>query len=167
MRLKEDSSTEYRYDIIIRLRASGNNQKAIAAITDCSQSRVSKVLKRHRSLGTVSMGIKGKAAGKVSKLSPASIETLKTFLLDGALAHGFETDNWTRERIADLIKSKLGIEYHASHVSKLMKKIGFSLQKPIYGSYRQQASEVEKWKSETLRALKKSDKRRFSVTLLG
>lgn len=155
MILKEARAIEYRYDIIIRLRASGKSQKAIAGLTNCSQCWVSRVLQRHKSLGTVSMGIKGKAPGNSSKLNNVSIELLKKFLLEGSLAHGFETDNWTRERIAQLIKTKFDIDYHVSHMSKLMKSIGFSLQKPVHHSYRKDEWAARKWKSEELPALKK------------
>jgi transposase len=156
MRLKGYAATEYRYNTIIRLRESGMRQKDIAEQTGCSQCWVSDVLKRYKSLGTERMGIKGKAPGNACKLSDASIEMLKSFLMEGSLAHGFETDNWTRERIAQLIKTKFNVDYHVSHMSKLMKRMGFSSQKPVHHSYRKDESAVDKWKSEELPALKKS-----------
>ena len=156
MRLKGDEAAEYRFEMIIRLRATGKSQKAISVLTSCSQCWVSRVLKRRGSLGTAGMRVQGKAPGKPSKLSGESLEGLKNYLLEGALGHGFETDNWTRERIAQLIKSKFDTGYHVSHMSKLMRRIGFSLQKPAHRSYRKDESAAEEWKSETLGALKKS-----------
>ena len=71
--------------------------------------------------------------------------------------HGFETDNWSRERIAELIKKQFGQNYHVSHMSKLMQKIGFSLQKPKTKSYRKEEQAAIKWKEEELPSLKKSE----------
>lgn len=156
MRLQGEQSIEFRMSLIVKLSEEGKTQKMIAALTQCDQSWVSKVLKRHKMLGAAGLRVKGKAPGKASKLSVGQIESLKVFLLEGALHHGFETDNWSRERIVAIIKRQFEQDYHVSHISKLMRKIGFSLQKPKSRSYRKDESSVEKWKTEQLPEIKKS-----------
>ena len=101
--------------------------------------------------------IKGKAKGAQSKLSTDQFTLLRELLLQGALHHGFETDNWTRERIAQLIMDKFQVSYHAAHISRLMKKMGFSSQKPRTRSYRKDELQVQHWKTEQLPRIKKSD----------
>lgn len=157
MELRGNQAKEYRYGLIYKLREENKSQKAIAELTQCSQGWVSKVLKRYKTLGTDGLKVQGQAKGNAPKLTKADLEVLKERLLEGALHHGFETDNWSRERIAALIKTQFGQSYHVSHISKLMQKIGFSLQKPKTKSYRKDEQAVLKWKEETLPALKKSE----------
>lgn len=78
-------------------------------------------------------------------------------LIKGALSYGFETDNWSRDHIMRLIKTEFAIDYHVSHISKVMQKIGFSLQKPKTKSYRKDEQAGIRWKEEQLPALKKSN----------
>lgn len=142
--------------MIVRLSTEGKSQKAIAALVQCSQGWVSEVLKRHRLLGPSGLKVKGKAPGKVPKLSAEQLEGLKVLLVAGALSHGFATDNWSRDRIAQLIKDKFGVVFHVSHMSKLVRQIGFTLQKPKTRSYRKDQGAVEAWKGSVLPDLKKS-----------
>lgn len=156
MRLKGDAATTFRYDMILRLSAEGKTQLAIAQLTQCSQAWVSKVLARASKEQSRTLSIKGKASGNASRLSQEQFEKLKSCLLEGALLHGFPTDNWTRERIAMLITTQFQIHYSAAHISKLMRKIGFTLQKPQAKSYKQDPQSIREWKEQTLPSLKKS-----------
>jgi transposase len=156
MRLKGDAAQEYRFALIARLSAEGKKQSEIAAVVQCSQSWVNEVLKRHKLLGGGALKVKGKALGKAPKLSGAELSNLQQMLLSGALHHGFETDNWSRERVWSLIKDKFGVSFHVSHMSKLLRQIGFTLQKPLGRSYRKDDGAEREWKDKTLPALKKS-----------
>jgi len=155
MRLKGDASIEFRFTLIVKLYKEGKKQQEIATLVACSQAWVSKVLHRYRNRGKKGLKIKGKAPGKVSYLSRKQLEKLKTLLLKGALHYHFPTDNWTRERIAALIEQQFSVHYHPSHVSRLMRRIGFTRQKPKRRSFKKDERAVEKWHRETLPALKK------------
>jgi transposase len=65
-----------------------------------------------------------------SRLSPDDRRRLRQMLLRGALAWGFPTQRWTRQRVAQLIQQEFGIQYHPGHVSRILKAIGFTSQKP-------------------------------------
>ncbi len=129
MRLDNQSSTEFRYRTIIKMYKAGKTQKEIAAVLDCSQAWVSKVLKRYKAEGEAIFDLKGKALGRKPLLNETKMKLLKVLLEKGALEHGFETNRWTQERIADLIELHFGVKYHQSHISRLMQKINFPLQK--------------------------------------
>jgi transposase len=156
MKLRSDEAIEYRYELIIRLDSEGKSQGSIAQAAKCSQGWVSQVLKRSRSSGGQPLKVKGKALGAAPKLTQAQLEELKGLLVQGALAHGFETDNWGRGRVLELIRLKFGVVFHVSHMSKLLKRMGFSLQKPKTRSYRKDDAAVKDWKENRLPALKKS-----------
>lgn len=156
MKLQSSSVAEFRWRTIIRLHQLGKGQKEIAQIVDCGQSWVSKVLKRYKSFGLKGFLAEGKPRGAPTKLDDQALESLSSMLVQGALFYGFETDNWTRARIAKLIQDKFSVSYHPAHISRLMRKIGFSLQKPKTKSYRKDDLQVSKWKKERLPQLKKS-----------
>jgi len=155
MRLKGDSAVEYRFELIIKLHKEGKKQQQIADLAGCSQPWVSKVLHRYKAKGKGGLKIKGKARGKKALLSSVQLRRLKTLLLNGALHQGFATDNWTRARIANTIEQHFSVHYRAAHISKLMRRIGFSLQKPKRISFKKDQKQVIKWKEQTLPQLKK------------
>ncbi len=129
MRLDNQSSTEFRYRAIVKMYKAGKTQKEIAALLECSQAWVSKVLKKYKAEGDAIFEIKGAALGRKPLLNEAKMNLLKGLLEKGALVHGFETNRWTQERIADLIELHFGVKYHQSHISRLMQRIKFPLQK--------------------------------------
>jgi putative transposase len=94
-------------------------------------------------------GIRGlrkrKAAGSASKLSNPQKEKLKKELDRGALASGFPTDRWTLERVQKLIKKEFGVIYHLNYLNRLLRKLGFSPQKPLPQAVEQEKELVEAW----------------------
>jgi len=65
-----------------------------------------------------------------SRLSPDDRRRLRQILLRGALVCGFPTDHWTRQRVAQVIQQEFDIQYHPGHVSRILKAIRFSCQRP-------------------------------------
>ena len=51
-------------------------------------------------------------------------------LLEGATAFGYSTDLWTGPRVVEVIRRRFRVSYHASHISRLLRSLGFSPQKP-------------------------------------
>lgn len=70
--------------------------------------------------------------GKVSrkKLNKEQIKQLEQILISGATEYGFDTDLWTLGRIAEVIKKEFGIHYHPGSLSRTMRMLGYSCQKP-------------------------------------
>src|SRR6266581_3402005 len=48
-----------------------------------------------------------------------------------AEAFGFRGDVWTTERVAQMILHVFGVSYHPAHCSRLLRRVKYSLQKPI------------------------------------
>src|SRR4030042_4370852 len=86
------------------------------------------------------------ASGRPPRLTSKQKRQLVRLLIQGAMAHGYRTELWTTQRIADLIERHLGVRYHRNNVGNLLHQIGWSHQKPERrGLERNEAGLVE-WK---------------------
>src|SRR5215468_10432049 len=71
-----------------------------------------------------------RAPGRASRLTAPQRRDLARRLVRGALSEGFPSDLWTCPRIAQVIQRRYGVSYHVDHLPRLMKSLGFSVQKP-------------------------------------
>lgn len=88
---------------------------------------------------------KRKATGSEPKLSNTQKQSLKRKLDRGALANGFPTDRWTLDRVQKLIKREFHVTYHPNYLNRLLRKLGFSPQKPMHQAIEQKKELVEAW----------------------
>jgi transposase len=57
-----------------------------------------------------------KRTGRHSRMNRQWLRRLDRMLLKGPVEFGFETDQWTTERVVNLIEEKFGIHYHPDHL---------------------------------------------------
>ncbi|MER7485031.1 winged helix-turn-helix domain-containing protein [Streptomyces sp. NPDC126497] len=70
-------------------------------------------------------------SGSRCRLSPHCLEKLARYLEQGPAAHGWVEDQvWTAARVATLIGRKFHVSYSVSGATRLMHRLGFSLQVP-------------------------------------
>jgi len=94
-------------------------------------------------------------AGRPPLLKPQDLPALKRALKAGPGEHGFPTELWTTLRVAQVIKTLFGIEYHPDHVGRLLGQIGWSCQRPTTRALQRDKSAIRRWKQETWPRLKK------------
>jgi transposase len=80
---------------------------------------------------------------------------LKELLARGAVAHGFQGEVWTCERVMEVIRKEFGVVYHPAHVSRLVRALGHSLQKLARRANQRDEEAIERWKQERWPQLKK------------
>jgi putative transposase len=80
---------------------------------------------------------------------------LARLMMRGAEHYGFETDVWTTERVASLIKEKFKVDYHPAHVSKILGSLGLSWQKAEGVARERDEAKVKDWVQNTLPDIKK------------
>ena len=69
--------------------------------------------------------------GPRPRLSDERVKELEGLLLEGAKAHGWPNDLWGAHRAAEMIRRRFGVEYHAEHVRKVIRRrLNWSSQKP-------------------------------------
>jgi transposase len=74
-------------------------------------------------------------------------------LEQGAEAYGFLGEVWTTKRVARLIQEVFGVQDHPAHVSRLLREIGWSVQKPLRRATQRDEAAIAAWVTERWPAL--------------
>src|SRR5215207_1175772 len=148
-----------------RLRAfefkqQGWSQQRIAEALGVSKGALSQWMKRVRDGGGAQALKRRPAPGARPRLSDEQRAKVPELLERGAEAHGFRGDVWTCERVATVIRKEFGISYHPAHVSRLLKALRQSLQKPQRRANQRDEEAIERWKEERWPSLKQGRKRK-------
>jgi len=85
-------------------------------------------------------------AGSKPRLSPKEQERLAKYLLRGPRAHGYKTELWTLGRITEVIEDRFGVSYDPSAVWRLLRRMGWSSQKPERRAREQDEEAVARWR---------------------
>lgn len=93
--------------------------------------------------------------GAPPKLGDAQLQMIPERLSQGAEAYGFRGDVLTCARIAKIIEWEFGVSYSKSHVSRLMKQVEWTPQKPIERATQRDEAQIEQWRTEVWPELKK------------
>src|SRR5215216_3220852 len=113
------------------LKQEGWSQQRIAEALGVSKGAVSQWMKRAREGGGPQALKRRPAPGASPRLSEEQRTKLPELLERGAEAHGFRGESWTCEREWLLvIRREFGVSYHPAHVSRFLKALRQSLQKP-------------------------------------
>ncbi len=156
MKLYLDESIDYRDKLVVEASESGLGQCQIAILYNIHQSTVSRILKKYRANGSQLPLPHSSTTSKKPALNSSDELALQEILSIGALSKGYESDYWDRKRIKEVIKQEFDVDYHISHISKVLQRLNFTLQKPKRSDYRQDPVQQDKWINEGLPALKKS-----------
>ncbi len=156
MKLYLKEAIDYRDKLVVEASEAGFGQSKIASMYSLHQSTVSRLLKRYRANGSQLPLPHFSTASAKAGLSAADELSLKEIISAGAISQGYESDYWDRKRVKDVIRQKFGIDYHISYISRILKRLNHTLQKPKRIDYRQDATQQQKWIEESLPSLKKS-----------
>jgi len=96
------------------------------------------------------------APGRPPRLRAAQKARLVRLLRQGAMAHGYRTELWTTQRIAEVIEHHLGVRYHRNHVGKLLHQLGWSAQTPERRAVERDEAAIARWKREAWPRVKKT-----------
>ena len=138
----------------LELKERGWKQTEIADALGVSEGAVSQWMKRAREEGVE--GLRHKPPpGATPRLSDQERAQLPELLAQGAQAHGFRGEVWTCERVAIVIRKEFGVSYHPAHVSRVVRALGLSLQKPMRRANQRDEQAIRHWKEERWLELKK------------
>src|ERR687894_400415 len=137
------------------LKQLGWSQQRIAQALGVSKGAVSQWMKRARDGGGVEALKRQPAPGATPRLSEDQRARLPELLAQGAQAHGFRGEVWTCERVTIVIRKEFGVSYHPAHVSRLLKALRQSLQKPQRRANQRDEEAIEHWKEKKWPSLKR------------
>jgi transposase len=128
------------------LKQEGCSQQNIARALGVGKGAVSQWMKRAREGGGKEALRKRSSPGAPARLSADQRASLFRLLKKGAVGHEFRGEVWRSKRVAKVIKREFGIVYHPAHVSRILKRLGFSMQKPDRLADQRDEDAIEAWR---------------------
>lgn len=139
-----------------RLFAKGKaSQAEIARELSVSRQSVMRWYRAWSQGGRGSLKAAGRA-GRKTRLSDKQLQELERLLRRGPRAAGYRTDLWTLPRIAEVIERQWGVQYHPGHVWRIMRRLGWSLQRPTTQARERDEAAVQQWRKERWPQVKKT-----------
>lgn len=126
------------------LRTKRLSQAEIAR--EMGVSRASVTRWKHQLEGKGIRGLRQhRSAGRPPALTDTQWRQLLRILRRGARSAGFATEQWTRRRIAVVIKREFGVSYHPFSVSRALRARGWSPQHPIPRAKERDEARIKAW----------------------
>jgi transposase len=137
------------------LKQAGWKQQDIATARGVTSGAVSQWLTRARVEGVGEGLRRHPAPGPTPKLTPEQLAQLPALLDRGAEAYGFRGQVWTCKRVGEVIRRTFGVIYDPSHMSRLLHRLGYSVQRPIERATQRDEGAIRIWWEQRWPALKK------------
>lgn len=137
----------------------------IAEALGVTRGAVSQWLKAARAGGREALR-RRRLPGKTPKLTAEQRAHLPHLLARGAEAYGFIGEVWTTTRVAEVIRREFGVRYHPAHMSRLLRAINWTVQKPIRRATQRNEPEIAKWRAERWPALQAKPRMRSARSSL-
>jgi transposase len=139
----------------VRLFEQGETQATVARRLGVSRTTAMRWAHAWETEGGEGLRAAGRA-GRKPRLTPAQREAVEQALLEGPLAFGYATELWTLPRVAEVIRQVTGVRYHPGHVWRVLRKLGWSRQKPTTRARERDEQAIGRWVKTTWPALKKT-----------
>jgi transposase len=138
-----------------RLLKKGMSEAEVARAVGVHRQSVNRWATRLATSGPAALRKAGRA-GRKPRLSEADLGRIEAGLKRGPEALGYETNLWTSSRVAELIKKKCGIEYHPGHVWRILRALGWTVQRPTGRALERDEQAIQRWKRRRWPVLKKT-----------
>jgi transposase len=126
------------------LFAAGRSQAEVAHQLGVARQNVSRWHAQWRAGGLDALASRG-PTGNAPRLSEEQLDAVTQALRRGARAHEFDTDHWTLARVATVIEQVTGVTYHPGHVWKLLRRMGWRLQRPARRAVERDEQAIARW----------------------
>ena len=93
--------------------------------------------------------------GRPTRLSAKQVQRLERELERGAFAHGYASDYWTLDRVAQLIWQLFAVRYHPSGVWHVLRRMSWSCQRPQRRPFGRDDEAVAHWRRYVWPQIKK------------
>jgi transposase len=138
-----------------RLFDGGATQAEVARRLGVSRVSAMRWYRRWRKGGGERLG-QTPALGRPRRLSAAQLERIEEALLRGPQAQGYTTELWTLPRVAVVVERLSGVRYHPGHVWRVLRGMGWSLQRPTLRARERNDQAIARWKRHNWPRAKKT-----------
>jgi transposase len=94
-------------------------------------------------------------AGRKPKLSAQDLRRIERGLKAGPEGLGYEAGLWTTARVGELICLETGVRFSTSHVWTVLRRLGWSCQRPVGRALERDEPAIMRWKKTRWPQLKK------------
>jgi transposase len=129
------------------LVAAGRSQAEVAHQLGVARQNVSRWHARWQAGGLEALRSAG-PTGPDPRLGARQLADLDQQLRHGAHVHGLDTDHWTLARITAVIQQTTGQPDHPGHTWKLLRRMGWRLQRPARGAIERDEQAIARWVAE-------------------
>lgn len=157
-KLTHEQSEYIRIQAVKAVRQKNQSPEDVIKTFGLHRSNIYKWLEKYDANGFGALR-SAKSKGPAPKLSLKQKERLANYLLKNPTQLRFEYALWTVPMIVELIAVKFDVLYSGVQVGRLLKKLGFSKQKPLERAYQQDPEKVAEWLKKSYPAIKKEAKK--------
>lgn len=136
----------------------GCSQSQVAHRLDVTPSAVCQWVKARRSGGDEALRAKPHP-GRPPALNAKQLARLEKLLSRGPTRYGYRTELWTLRRVVQVIEEQFGVEYDPSGVWHVLRRMGWSCQKPERRARERDEDAIVTWRKTDWPRIKKSAKR--------
>lgn len=137
-----------------RLLEKGYSEAEVARRVGAHRQSVNRWAKALSEAGRLGLRRAGRA-GRRPKLSEGDLFKIEEALKKGAEAFGYDTALWTAPRVTKLIEEECGVRYHPSQVWRILRKLGWSCQRPVGRALERDEAAIRHWKKVRWPQIKK------------
>ena len=127
------------------LLKKGWGQAEVAREVGVHRQSVSRWAAALESAGTRGLRATG-GRGRRARLTAADLAKIEEALKRGPEVLGYETGLWTLARVAELIEQECGVHYHPGHIWKILRRMKWSVQRPVGRALERNEDNIEHWK---------------------
>lgn len=162
VRLRKEAEKDGASRVVLRLESillsiEGHTAGQIANLLKVDRTTIPLWINKWNQYGLTGL-LDGYRSGRRRKLEKEDLEKLADILESGPVAYGLSTGVWTSIIITSVIDEEFEVQYHPGHVRKLLKQLGFSVQRPTIQLANADPKQQNKWIRYTYPNLKKTPK---------
>lgn len=156
----------------MRIRAvqrveAGESPEVVIAALGFSRSCIYDWIAKYREGGIEALKAKP-LEGRPRKLTGRQIDKLyKIITTKNPTQLSFEFALWTRSMIREVIRNEFGVKLSEISVGRLLRKMGFSPQKPLRRAYQRDNSKVDEWLEKGYPHIRKLAKKEGATIYFG
>jgi transposase len=149
---------EARRRLAVQRVGEGWRRADVAAFLGVHPVAVARWVARFRDKGEEGLAAKP-TPGRPRFLTADQEKQVLGWLTESPTRHGFRTDLWTARRVADLIRTKLGVEFHPHYLREWLTKRNYTPQKPARRARQRDPEAVAGWLENDWPRIQKKSRR--------